>query len=161
MQVVRPIDVVAARVPLVEIDAAEIDHPQQRRAILNHRKVDDVPRAVLDRADLNPVGPRRRRALHEEELAGRAVRVALHHHRAIAQVRQQHVGDVGVVLQQVALGEAELRPEELAEVGEPDLLPVDRAGRRCPDRAEWSGASDAISVRLAIGGMSSASLPRA
>ena len=69
----------------------------------------------------NPGRPRRRRALHEEELAGGAVRIALHHHRAVAEVRQQHVGHVGVVLEQIALGEAELRPEDLAEVGEPDL----------------------------------------
>ena len=33
--------------------------------------------------------------------------------------------DVGVVLEQIALGEPELRPEDLAEVGEPDFLAVD------------------------------------
>ena len=125
MQVVRTIDIVARGVPLIQVDAAEVDHPQQRRAILNHREVDDVPRAVIDRADLDPRGPRRRRALHEEELPRRAVRVALHHHRAIAHVRQQHVGHVGVVLQQIAFGQAERRPEDLAEVGQPDLLAVD------------------------------------
>ena len=78
-----------------------------------------------DGAELNPVRPRNRRALHEEELARRAVRVALHDHRAIAEVRQQHVRHVGVVLQQVALREPELRPEDLAKVGEPDFLAVD------------------------------------
>ena len=52
------------------------------------------------------VGPRRRRAFHEEELAGGAVRIPLHHHRAVADVRQQHGRDVGVVLNQVALGDA-------------------------------------------------------
>ena len=40
-------------------------------------------------------------------------------------MRQQHVRDVGVVLQQVALGQAELRPEHLAEVGQTDLAAVD------------------------------------
>ena len=49
-----------------------------------------------------------RRALHEEELALGAVRIALHHHRAVAQVRQQAGRDVRVVLEQVALGDAEL-----------------------------------------------------
>ena len=43
VDVIGAIDVVAARVPLVKIDAAEIDDPHQRRDILNHRKVDDVP----------------------------------------------------------------------------------------------------------------------
>ena len=82
-------------------------------------------RAVLDRTDLNPGGTRARRALHEEELAGGAVRIALHDHRAIAQVRQQRIGHVRVVLEQVALGQPELGPEDLAQVGQPDVLPID------------------------------------
>ena len=43
-----------------------------------------------------------------------AVGVALHHHRAVAQMRQQNRGDVGVVLEQIALGETELGPEDLS-----------------------------------------------
>ena len=58
VQVVRTIHVVAARIPLIEIDAAEVDHPEQRREILHHRKVDDASRSVLDRARLDPVRPR-------------------------------------------------------------------------------------------------------
>ena len=54
-----------------------------------------------------------------------AVRVPLHHHRAVADVRQQDRRDVGVVLDQVALGDAELGPEQLVEVGERDLAPLD------------------------------------
>ena len=42
-------------------------------------------------------GARLRRALHEEERAVRAVGIALHHHRPVAQVRQQRRRDVGVV----------------------------------------------------------------
>ena len=38
VEVVGPIDVVAGRVPLIEVDAAEIDHPHQRRTILDHRE---------------------------------------------------------------------------------------------------------------------------
>ena len=38
VQVVRPIDVVAARVPLVEVDAAEVDDPEQRREVLHDRE---------------------------------------------------------------------------------------------------------------------------
>ena len=103
MQVVGAIDVVAARVPLIEIDAAEVDDPEQRREVLHHREVDHVPRLVLDRAGLDPLGMRLGDALHEEAFPLRAVRVALHHHRPIAQVRQQRGGDVGVVLEQIAL----------------------------------------------------------
>ena len=56
MKIIRPIDIVAARVPLVEVDAAEVDHPQQRGDILNHREIDDVARVVRDRAGLQPRG---------------------------------------------------------------------------------------------------------
>ena len=66
------------------------------------------------------------RPLHEEELAGGAVRVALHDHRAVADVRQQQRRDVGVVLDQVALRDAELRPEQLVEVREMHLSGVHR-----------------------------------
>ncbi len=74
----------------------------------------------------NPWGPRRRRPLHEEEVAGGAVRIPLHHHRAVLDVRQERPGDVRVVLEQVAFGQAQLGPEHLAEVGEPDFLPLER-----------------------------------
>ena len=56
MHIVRTIDVVALRVPLVQVDASEVDHPQQRRRIVDDGKVDDVARVVLDGARANPVG---------------------------------------------------------------------------------------------------------
>ena len=118
MDVVGPVDVVAPRVPLVQVDAAEIHHPEQRGEILDHGEVDDVGRLVLDRAQLDPVRTRRGRALHEEELAPGPVGVALHDHGPVAEMGQQRARDVRVVLEQVALGEAEGRPERLAEVGE-------------------------------------------
>ena len=90
VHVVRPVDVVAGGVPLIQIDAAEIDHPHQRGEILDHREQDDALRSVIDLADLDPRGARLRRALHEEEFARGAVRIALHHHRTVADVRQQH-----------------------------------------------------------------------
>ena len=57
--------------------------------------------------------------------AGGAVRVALHHHRAVADVRQQHRRDVGVVLNQVALGDPALGPERLAQVRQAHLAAGD------------------------------------
>ena len=54
------------------------------------REVDDVARTMLDRAGLDPLRPRRRRALHEEELSLRAVRIPLHDHGPVADVRQQY-----------------------------------------------------------------------
>jgi hypothetical protein len=40
-------------------------------------------------------------------------------------VRQQRVGDIGVVLEQVALGDPVLRPEDLPEVREPHGAAID------------------------------------
>ena len=125
VHVIGPIDVVASRVPLVEIDTPQIDDPHQRGPILNHRKIDDSARAVLDVADLDPVRPRAGRPLHEEELPRRPVRIAFHDHGAVTKMRQQHCRDVRVVLQQIALRQAELLPEDLAQVRQPDLTLVD------------------------------------
>src|SRR5262245_49667604 len=125
MDVIGAIHVVARRVPLIEVDAAEIDHPHQRGGILNHREVDDPFRSVIDRADFDPVGARRRRTFHEEELAGRAVRIALHHHRAIVDVREQYIRDIGVVLNEIAFRDAEGGPERLAQVRQPDFFSLD------------------------------------
>lgn len=132
MQVVGPIHVVAGRIPLIEIDAAEIDDPEQRRQVVDHREVDDVAGVVRDPAGADPVRPRRGGALHEEELAGGAVGIPLHHHRAIGDVREQQRGHVGVVLDQVAFGDAALGPEQFVEVGEPDIAAIDaeRGGSR-------------------------------
>ena len=99
MQIVGPVDVVTARVPLVQVDATKIDHPHQRRKVLDHWKIYDVPRRVLDMAELNPVGPRRGRTLHKKEVARCAIWIALHHHGAICQMRQQERRNVGVVLE--------------------------------------------------------------
>jgi hypothetical protein len=65
-------------------------------------------------------------ALHEEAHPRGAVRVALHDHGAVAQVRQQRGCDVGVVLEQVALRDATVTPEQLVEVRELDPLASDR-----------------------------------
>ena len=121
MHVVRPIDVVTRRIPLVQIDAPEIDDPEQRRQVIDDRKVDDVAGVMVDAAGPDPGRARLRRPLHEEELTGGAVGIAFHHHRAIADVRQEHRRNVGVVLDQITLGDPLLLPEQLVEIGEPNV----------------------------------------
>ena len=61
----------------------------------------------------------------EERCACRAIGVAAHDHGAIADVREQHRRDIGVVLDQRALGDAEVRPEKLTQVRQPHLAAVD------------------------------------
>ena len=73
----------------------------------------------MNRTQLDPGRPRRGRAFHEKNSPGGAVRITLHHHRAVLQVRQQQRGHVGVILNQIALGDFEFRPEKLIQVGEP------------------------------------------
>ena len=96
VHVVGPIDVIALRIPLVQIDASEVDHPQQRWDVVDDGKIDDRARVVIDAARADPVRTRRRRAFHEEELAAGPVRVPLHDHGPVADVRQQEWGDVRV-----------------------------------------------------------------
>ncbi len=66
----------------------------------------------------NPVGPRARRPFHEKEVSGGAVRIPLHDHRPIFDVRKQRVGDVRVVLQQIAFRQPKLGPEDLPQIGQ-------------------------------------------
>ena len=80
----RPVHVVALRVPLIQVDAAEIDHPHQRRHVVDDRKIDDALGPVVDGKGADPVGPWRRGPLHEEEIPVRPVRVTLHYHRPVA-----------------------------------------------------------------------------
>ena len=118
---VRPIDVVAFRVPLVQIDAPEIDDPKQRRQVVNNRKVERVARPVLDNARADPVRPRRRRPLHEEEWTCHTVGIALHHHCAVADVWKQHGRYIRVVLEQRAFCDSTFRPERLPQARQAHL----------------------------------------
>ena len=83
VQIVGSIDIVAASVPGIEIDAAKIDHPQKRRQVADDREIDDVAGRMLDVASVYPSGTRRRRAFHKEKRPGNAVGVTFHDHGAI------------------------------------------------------------------------------
>jgi len=117
--------IVTPRVPRVQVDASQIDEPQQRCEILDDRKCDDVARAVRDRARLDPWRTRLRGPLHEKALARSTVGIALHHHRAVGEMRQQHGRHGRVVLQQVTFGDAALGPEGLAQVGQSNVAATD------------------------------------
>ncbi len=75
---------------------------------------------------LHPLGPVLGAALLEEVEALDAVGVALERGRAALQVRDHGVGDPGVVVDHLALGEPGLRVEDLVEVGQLQLAPADR-----------------------------------
>src|SRR4029077_14843362 len=77
MEVIRTIDVVTFRVPLIQVDASKVDDPHERRQIADDGKIDDVAVAMIDRAKTDPFGPRARCPFHEEEISGGAVRISL------------------------------------------------------------------------------------
>ena len=86
-EVVRPLDVAHARVPGVEVDAAEVDHPRQRGGVAHDREVSAVAARELDVDLADVVGMVRRDALLVERIAADAVGPAQHVERPVAQVR--------------------------------------------------------------------------
>src|SRR5581483_9620007 len=117
MQVIGAVYVIAARIPRIEIDAAEIDDPEQGTEILDDGEIDDAFRGMLNGAYSNPSRTWRRRAFHEEKFTGSPVRVTLHDHGAVLQVRQQVRRNIRVILQKVAFRNPQLRPKRLLQVG--------------------------------------------
>src|SRR6185312_4410326 len=83
-----------------------------------------------------------------EELALDTVRIALQCERAPAQVREERRSDLRVVLDHVALGEADARVHDLVEVREPQLPSLDRdldaPARELAQLAEHSGVRRAL-----------------
>jgi hypothetical protein len=128
VKVIRPIDVIEAGVPRDQLDAAEVHDPRERREI-----VDDM-------AGVNPLRSRQGSALHEKELAVRAVRIALHDDRPLREVGQQHGPNVQVVLEDCTLGDPAGGEETFLQVGQtnavtPELehrfVSIQRNARRC------------------------------
>ncbi len=119
---VGPLGAVGARCPGVHVDAAHVHHPEEGELVVDEGVVDDPLLALTgrrrERCRLDPVRDVGRRLLLEEALALPAVRVALHRERPLAQVRDENLGDVAVVGEELALRDPLLGPERLVEVRE-------------------------------------------
>ena len=110
----------------MKLERRELSHPDERRAVVADAVVDlALVAPAPDRRRLDPVGAVLRAALLVEVLLRDAVGVALQRHRAAAEVRQDRVGDPRVVVDHLALGEANLGPEHLVEIRQLELVPVD------------------------------------
>src|SRR4051794_6248624 len=109
---VRPVGLVDARVPRVHVDAVHLHHPEERVARVDEREVDEprlsfaAPRPCAELTRRDPVRHPLGRLLLEERAAREPFAPALHRERPVLQVRQEHVGDLVVIAEQVALRDA-------------------------------------------------------
>ena len=119
----------------MELDVGQVRQPDQRRAILRQRVVD-----IADLAGLDPLGAVGRRLLLVEVLLIYAIRIALQRQGPIAQMRDEGGRRARVVGDQIALGEPDLRKEDLVPVGDLQRPAVDgdrqRALRQTLDLVE-------------------------
>src|SRR6476660_8697539 len=127
--VVRAVGLVHPRVPRVHVDAVHLHHPHECRGLVDEREVDE---SRLARAWPGPKLPRRdprglalRRLLVEVRLAVDAVWIALQGDGPVAQVRDDHVSDLEVVLREIPLRYAIARVEDAFGMCEPHCAASD------------------------------------
>jgi hypothetical protein len=108
----------------VQLDAAEVDHPGERRLVVDDREHRRVAAGELHELLADELGVRRH-ALLVEEVCFDAVWIADHVERAAAEMGQRAAGDVEVVLDEVALRQPGLGEEDLVRVGDRDFVSAD------------------------------------
>ena len=124
-QVVGPLDLGHARVPRVQLDAAEVRDPRERRRVVDDREHRRVPARELDEHLVDEVGMLRRHALLVEELALDAVREPLHVERPPAEVGERELRDADVVRDEVALRQPARGEERLVGVRDRNVVTAD------------------------------------
>jgi hypothetical protein len=120
-QLVGMIEVVRAHRMWIQVDASEVDDPQQLRGVAH----DDLARGPARwKAQLHRLDPVRMllgRSLLKERLTPSAVHVTLEYERATGDSSQRAACNRGVVFRQVELRVAGLRKEDLVRVGDRHL----------------------------------------
>ena len=119
------IEILGAHRMRVQLEAGEIGHPRERRRVARHDFFGGAARRKLQRDDFDPRRPRLRRPLLEEELAVDAVRIADEHVRPAASAAQRAVGDREVVANEIQLGYAGARKQDLARIRYRNLPAID------------------------------------
>src|SRR5947207_2706304 len=110
----------------MELERRELGKPDERRAVVAQAVVDlALVSPAPDRGRLDPVGSVARAALLVEEARLDAVRIALQRQRALLKVREDDVGQPGVVVDHLTLREPGRGPQHLVEVGELEPAAVD------------------------------------
>ena len=154
------VGIVGAVRPDVEAEAGQVDRPRHVREVGGHERARRRAVDGLDRRRLEPVRRVVGHALLEERLAARALREALHQHRAAAHGPHQRLGDGGVVADEVELRLAPLGEEHLAGTADPHLAPGELDHLRVVGHAGTVARTEpSISIVAGSGARSSRSLP--
>ena len=127
-QVVGPLDLRHARVPRVQLDAAEVRDPGERGRVVDDREHRRVAARELHEHLVDVVRVVRRHALLVEELPLDAVREPLHVERPAAQVGEGAVGDRRGSTRRGRPSSARARGRTAC----PGSRPGRRGGRRAP-----------------------------
>src|SRR5213078_1577016 len=119
-QLVRVIQVAGTDRVGIEVYTSQVDDPGQLRGIAYHDLLGGPARwkGELDRLD--PFGARRRRAFLEEGLPLGPVDEPLESHGATRDPTQRSFGDRHVIANQIELGVAALREEDLVGIADRD-----------------------------------------
>src|ERR1700730_16931118 len=103
----------------MKLEAGEVAEPYEGRQVLAEAVVHvAVVASAPHGRGLDPRRPVLGAVLLIEELAVDPVRIALEGKRVIARVRQDGGRDAGVIVDDLRLGESDLRVQDLLEVGE-------------------------------------------
>ena len=124
-ELIGMIDIRSPYGPRVEIDAAEVDGPHDVGNVDGAELARDSSAREGDGDGLQPVGLAVRYALLEEELSGGAVGVPLQHGGPGLDTAQRALAHREVVLDEVELGLAPLRKEDLLRIRYAHGVPID------------------------------------
>ena len=124
-QVVGLLDLGHARVPGVQLDAAEVGDPGEAGRVVEHREDGRVPARELHEDLVDVVRMVLRHALLVEELACDAVGEPLHVERPTPDVGESERRDVDVVRDEVELRQPALREEHLLRAGHRNVASAD------------------------------------
>ena len=125
-QLVRVIEIVGAHRMRMQLEARQVGHPHERCRVARHDFFGNPAGRKAQRDDVDPVGPRRRRALLKEEFAVDAIGIADEHVGPVAGRTQGALRDGEIVASEVELRVAGLRKEHLAGIRDRDVASGDR-----------------------------------
>src|SRR6476661_4081271 len=124
-QFIWMIQIVGANRMRMHLETGKIRHPRERRRITGNNFFRCSPGRKAQRDDLYPRWPRLRRALLIKVLAVNAIGITDEHVGPSAGTAQGAVGNRKVIADEIEFGVTGLGEEDLARIGDRDLLPRD------------------------------------